>query len=210
MSLTLLLVIITGLISYRAFEDPVLLNKLKHFPYVEARQKEYHRFITSGFVHGGWLHLLINLFVLHEFGKQVEIAFIAYFGDMMGRINYLLLYLLTIVFADIPTFIKHKDNPHFSSVGASGGVSGIVFVYILFAPWQMLYLYAILPIPGIVAGIAYLAYSSWASKKGGGRIDHDAHLYGAIFGFLFAIVLQPSFFNHFVTMLLAGPAAANY
>ena len=204
MSLTIIIVIITGLISYQSFENSNLLNKLKHYPYTEARHKEYHRFLTSGFVHGSWMHLGINMFVLWQFGEIVESIFMQTFGDVMGRINYLLLYFLTIIFADIPTFIKHKDNPHFSSVGASGGVSGILFVYILFAPWQKLWLYGVLPIPGIVAGIAYLIYSTWASKKGGGRIDHDAHMYGAIFGFLFAIVLRPSFFTNFIERLIAG------
>lgn len=204
MSITIIIVIITGLISYQCFQNSNLFNKLKHFPYVEARQKEYFRFVTSGFVHGGWLHLLINMFVLYEFGRHVENVFLVEFGETMGRINYLLLYFLTIIFADIPTFIKHKDNPHFSSVGASGAVSGVLFVYVLFAPWNLLMLYGIIPIPGIVAAIGYLIYSSWASRQGGGRIDHDAHMYGAIFGFLFAIVLRPSFFNAFLDRLMNG------
>ena len=204
MTLTLIIVIITGIISYRSFENRNLFNKLKHHPYSENKNKEYHRFITSGFVHGSWMHLGINMFVLWQFGEIVEKVFMISFGEVMGRLNFLLLYFLTIIFADIPTFIKHKDNPHYSAVGASGGVSGILFVYILFAPWEKLWLYAVIPIPGIIAGIAYLIYSSWASKQGGGRIDHDAHLYGAIFGFLFAIVLRPSFFTSFIEKLLNG------
>ncbi len=202
MTLTVLIVVITGLVSYLAFNNRDLFVKLQHRPYVEARNKEYYRFISSGLVHGGWLHLLINLFVLYEFGRVVEFQFLSMFGETMGRINFLLLYTLTIIFADIPTFLKHRNNPGFASVGASGGVSGIIFVYILFYPWEMLYLYGILPIPGIVAAIAYVWYSSYASKHSRDHIDHDAHLYGALFGMLFAIVLKPSLFSQFLERLV--------
>ncbi len=128
-------------------------------------------------------------------------TYMSIFGETMGRLNFLLLYLLTIIFADIPTFLKHRNNPHYASVGASGAISGIVFVYILFFPWEMIYLYGVIGIPSIIAGVAYLAYSSWASKKGGDNIDHEAHFYGAVFGFLFTIVLKPSLFGDFIKNL---------
>ncbi len=204
MSLTIIIVIITGLISYRCFEDRALFDKLKHHPYSEAHNKEWYRMITSGFVHGDWVHLGINMFVLWQFGEIVESLFVQSFGMTMGKVNYLLLYFLTIIFADIPSLLKHKDNRHYSAVGASGAVSGILFVFILFMPWHILRLYGIIPIPGIIAGIGYLVYSSWADKRGGGRIAHDAHLYGALFGFLFAIILKPSFFTMFMERLING------
>ncbi|MEM1322189.1 MAG: rhomboid family intramembrane serine protease [Bacteroidota bacterium] len=202
MPIYLFLLVITCLVSYQAFNNPTLLNKLKHSPYLELRNKEYYRFITSGFVHGGWLHLGINMFVLWEFGKMIEMMYVAHFGEIMGRINFVLLYLLTIIFADIPTFLKHKNNPHYASVGASGAISGIVFVYILFFPWQKIYLYGIVGIHSIFAGLAYLAYSSWASKNSRDNIDHEAHFYGAVFGFLFTIVLKPSLLQDFLSNLV--------
>lgn len=200
-SLTLIIIIITCLVSYQAFENRDISQKLRHHPYSEKRNSEFYRFISSGFVHGDWMHLLINMYVLYEFGTVVEMKFLEMFGDLQGRLYFLALYFLTIMFADIPTYIKHKDNPGFASVGASGGVSGILFVYVLFHPWSWLLLYFIIPIPAILAAVAYVIYSSWASKNSQGRIDHDAHLYGAIFGFLFAIVLRPSLFNDFLTRL---------
>jgi len=202
MTLTLLLVIVTGLISYQAFNKPELFYKLSHQPHREYHSKEYYRFISSGFVHADFTHLLINMYVLWIFGEEVERNFVIIFGEAMGRVYFLLLYLATIAFGDLPTFLKHKDNPNFTSVGASGAVSGIVFVFILFYPWSTLLLFFIIPAPAILAGVAYLIYSSYASRKMNDRIDHDAHFYGAIFGMLFTIALKPSLIQLFISQLI--------
>ncbi len=172
-----------------------------HYPYQEVRDKSYYRFISSGFVHGSWLHLGINMFVLWSFGEYIEKVYVAFFGDMMGRVLYIAMYLATIVFADIPTFLKHRNNPGYRSLGASGAVSGIVFISILLSPWSLIYVYFI-PVPGIVAGVAYLIYSSWASKNSQDLIDHDAHFYGALFGMLFTIALKPALFSNFIDRLV--------
>lgn len=205
MSVTIIICIITGLVSYRAFEDRDLFFKLKHYPYAEARDKSYYRFLSSMFVHGSWAHLLINLFVLYGFGQSVENQFLYEFGDTMGRVNFIILYLLSGVFADIPTFLKHKDNQMFSAVGASGAVSGILLSFVIFNPWAPL-TFVFLPfitIPAIIMTVGYLAYSSWASKNDrGGKVDHMAHFYGAVFGFLFTIVLKPEFFGVFISELM--------
>lgn len=204
MSITLIIIIITSIISYQALNNPNMQAQLHHSPYREAQHGEYYRFITSGFVHGSLPHLLINMFVFYQFGEIVEAYFVNIFGEMMGRLNFLLLYLVTIAFGDIPTFFKHKENPNFASVGASGAVSGILFAFILFDPWARLGLFFIIPCPAIVAAVLYLVYSSWASRNQGGRIDHDAHFYGAIFGMLFTIVLKPSIFGVFIQRLTEG------
>ena len=203
LNLTTLLVIFTCLISIPAFGNPEWINRGRHFPYLESRNNEYYRWLTSGFLHGGWIHLLINMFVLWQFGTIVEYYYNELFGNTTGPWLYLLIYLLTIVLANIPTYIKHRDNSSYSSIGASGAVSGIVVIYILFQPWQMLYLYGIIPIPGILAGIGYLWYSSWASKNMEGNIDHDAHFYGAIFGMVFTIALKPGIFTAFLERLVS-------
>ena len=207
MSLTLIIVILTCLVSYLAFNNRELHSKLSHIPYVELRKKEYYRMLSSGFVHGGWVHLGINMFVFWQFGEFVEQTFGQIFGEGMGRLNFLLLYVLSIIFADLATFIKHKDNPSFASVGASGAVSAILFSYLIFAPWHYIYLYGIIPIPTIVAAVAYVLYSSWASKNRSDHVDHDAHLYGAIFGFLFTLVLKPELFSFFLAQLMQGPSS---
>ena len=202
MSLTLIIIIITSLISYQALNNREVFIKLQHHPYSEQRNKEYYRLLTSGFVHGSWMHLIINMFVLYQFGEYVEKRFILEFGETFGRLNYLILYLLTIVFADIPTYLKHRNNPGFASIGASGAVSGILFVFVLFLPWNMLLLFFIIPVPAIIAAIGYLVYSSWASNNTQDHIDHEAHFYGAIFGLGFAVLLEPRWISLFIDKLI--------
>ncbi|MEM8907573.1 MAG: rhomboid family intramembrane serine protease [Bacteroidota bacterium] len=204
MSLTLVLIIVTCLISYQAFNNRSMFEQLLHSPYREAHSKEYYRFLTSGFVHGSPMHLLINMYVLYMFGQAVEYYLLQEFGPLMGRINFLVIYLLTIIFGDLPTFIKHRNNAYFSSVGASGAISGILMVFILFNPWAELLLFFIIPMPAILAGILFLVYSSWASKNTNDRIDHEAHFYGAVFGCLLCLVMKPSIFAEFLQRFQAG------
>jgi membrane associated rhomboid family serine protease len=202
MSITLILVIITCLVSYQAFQNPELFHKLKHNPYMVDRGKEYYRFLSSGFVHADWMHLIINMYVLYQFGEFVEHKFIFHFGELMGRLNFTLLYLITLLLSDVPSYLKHRHNPHFSSVGASGAVSGIIFVFVLFNPWAILLLFFIIPIPAIVAAVLYLAYSSWASNRARDFINHDAHFFGAVTGLLLALIMKPSFFLVFWDRLI--------
>ncbi|MBT8191155.1 MAG: rhomboid family intramembrane serine protease [Saprospiraceae bacterium] len=204
MSITLALCIITGIISFQGFNNPNIVNSLKHYPVAEHQNKEYYRMLSSGFVHGGWMHLLINLFVLYQFGPIVEKVYGQVFGEITGPIMYLFMYLATIVVADLPTFFRHRNNPAYAAVGASGAVSGVVFIYILFFPWAQLSLYGIIPFRAIVGGVAYLIYSSWASKNRQDGIDHSAHFYGAVFGMLLTIAFKPSLLSHFINELTSG------
>ena len=199
--MTSILLIVTGYISYRAFNDPSFLDKLKHYPYAEKTRGEWYRLLTCGFVHGNWTHLLINMFVLWTFGEYVEQQIRILF-PATGMWIYLGIYLAVIVLANIPTSFREQDNPYYAAVGASGAISGLVFIFILFNPWAKLYLYFILPIPGIVAGILYLVYSVWASKNSRDGIDHYAHFYGAIWGVILMILIQPEVLNQFIIRLL--------
>lgn len=198
MSVTILIIIITALISVQAFSRQDMIERLKHHPYSEVRNGEWYRLLTSGFVHGGWVHLLVNMFVLYMFGEEIEREFLAWWGPTMGRILYLLMYLMAIVAGDLPTLFRQKDNPAYASIGASGAVSAVLFIYILLHPWKTLWLYAIIPIPAIIAGVGYLIYSSWASKNQHDRIDHLAHFYGALFGVLFVVIAHPQIVSDFI------------
>lgn len=205
MSITIILVVITGFISYKGFEYQSFFNKYMHNPYRVHHYKEYYRMLSSGFLHGSWLHLLINLFVFHEFGRLVEYKFLSKYGSLTGAILYLVFYLLAIVVSDFRSLKKHQNNPSFSSIGASGAVSAILFVYIFFEPWSILLLYFVIPMPAIIGGILYLWYSSYAAKNMQDRIDHDAHFAGAIFGFLAALILFSDSVQIFLSKLLQGP-----
>ncbi|MBI5917440.1 MAG: rhomboid family intramembrane serine protease [Bacteroidetes bacterium] len=205
MSATLVIIVVTGLVSWLAFNKRELFYQFMHFPFQEKRDREFYRWLTSVFLHGSWLHLAINMFVLWSFGTVIEDKLVEIFGEVMGRVNFVALYLFSGVFADIPTYLKHRDNQSFSSVGASGATSGVMFAYVLFLPWKEIYLFGAIPIPAIVAAILYLVYSSYSSYKDkGSRIDHEAHFWGAVFGFFFVVALKPELFSMFLKKIVEG------
>lgn len=203
MSFTLTIIIVTCLISYAAFQNPSLKSKLMHRPYAAEHDKEWYRFVTSGFIHRDWIHLGINMFVLYGFGEYVEARFAVQFGLLTGKLLFLLMYILAIIFAGLPSYYRHRNNPGYAALGASGAVSGVLLGYVVFQPWTPIYLYAILPIPAIIAAVLYLGYSYYADRKGGGNIGHDAHFYGAVFGFLFTIMIHPAWAGEFWTNLIS-------
>ena len=206
MSITLILIIITVLISLQGFNNHVMFERLKHHPYSEYNHKEYYRLLGGGFLHGSFPHLAINMFVLYEFGRHVEQYFVVDFGETQGRIYYLLFYLLGVIAGGSITHFKHKHNPGFASIGASGAVSAILFAYIYFLPWSWLGLFFVIPIPAIVFAILYLAYSTWAAKnERHGKIDHLGHFGGAVFGLIAIVVLMNYRLGNFIENLLQGP-----
>lgn len=202
MNITLLIVAASSIISLLCFSNAGLFDQLKHHPYTEQHKRQFYRWLTAGFVHGDFIHLFVNMFVLYEFGRTVEDYFSFHYGDNGGRWLFLFMYLLIVVMANIPTYFKHHNHYQFASVGASGGVSGIIFIFILLHPWTMLGLFAIIPIPAILFGVLYLWYSTWASKKQNDMIDHQAHFYGAVAGLLVAIVSRPAILGEFIENLI--------
>ncbi len=204
MSITILIIIVTLGLSYKGFNDRSFFESLKHHPVSESRNGEWYRMLSSGFLHADWMHFGINMYVLYEFGGLVEQIYFQELGVVMGRVVFLLVYILMIVLANIPSFLKHKNNALYGAIGASGAVSGILFIFILYAPWSELRLYFAIPIPAIVFGVLYLAYSSWASKKAADNIGHDAHFYGAIAGMVLTLLIIPDLFGHFIQRFLDG------
>jgi membrane associated rhomboid family serine protease len=202
MSVTIIIIIFTAIVSIQAFNRADIFEKLKHHPYTEHRNKEYYRWLTSGLIHADYIHLAINMFVLWQFGGVVERIYQSLFGDTLGMFLFVLMYFSAIVFSDLPTFRKHKDNPYYAAVGASGAVSAIVFTFILFYPWAEMSLYGIIPFRAILGGVAYLIYEQWASKNSNDNIGHDAHFAGAIYGMMFTVLLKPSVYNDFVEQII--------
>ena len=202
-TVTLIIIIFTSLISLQGFSRYYFIDKLKHSPVRENSNKEYYRLLTSGFVHADWTHLLINMFVLYSFGGYIESYIISLFGNPMGKIIFVVLYLLNIILANIPTMIHHRHNPGFSSIGASGAVSGVIFIFILLQPWAILSLFFVIPVPAIIAGVGYLIYSSWAANKGHGRLDHSAHFAGAVAGMFMIFILNNQIMGDFLHRLVA-------
>ncbi|MEO7174607.1 MAG: rhomboid family intramembrane serine protease [Saprospiraceae bacterium] len=202
-NVTTILCIIITLISIVGFSKPDIIANFSHYPYKEKRANQFYRMLSSGFLHANWIHLLINIYVLWSFGNMVESLFVQILGEMKGSVMFLLLFIGGMIFADLPTYAKHKDNPSYSSIGASGAVSSIVFALILFSPLSMFGIYGVIPVPAILFGVIYLVYSSWASKNQEDHVDHDAHFYGALFGILFTALFIPQILKNFVDQLLA-------
>lgn len=194
---TTAIVIITVVVSFLAWQNRLLMGRLIFDPISIVRYKQYDRFITHGFIHADTMHLLFNMFTLYSFGRAIEDFYIHRFGNF----GFVLFYLLAIVVAIIPSFLKNKNNSRYLSLGASGAVSAVIFAYILFAPWSMLYFFGILPIPAIVFAVLYVAYTTYADRRGTDNINHSAHLYGAIFGVPATIISEPSVVIHFVDAL---------
>jgi membrane associated rhomboid family serine protease len=200
MSITLILVVITSIISFNAFNNHTLRGKLIFNPYVINRNGEYHRFLTSGFIHSDFLHLLFNMFVLYMFGSHVERIYTAIFGAI-GQVLFVAMYLMGIIVSDIPTYFKNREAPYYNALGASGGVSSILFSFIIFDPISKLYLYGLIGLPGIVWAVLYIIYSVYMGKRGQDNINHDAHLYGGLFGILFTIITVPGVIPGFFEQL---------
>lgn len=200
---TTFIVAVTVIVSAIAFGNDEMFHKLKFNPYMVMQKKEYGRIFSHALLHSGWLHLGINMYVLWSFGRHVEALFSepAIFGNLAkyGKFFYMLMYILAIVVATIPALIKHRNNHSYNSVGASGAVSAVVFSLILFAPASPMGIILIpIQFPAYVLGGLYLIYSYIMSRRGDTRIAHDAHFAGALFGFLFPLILQPKLFLHFI------------
>ena len=203
--MTFVFIIITCIVSILSFNNEQLFSKLQFNPYQVYHRKEYYRLISHGFVHADWMHLLVNMFVLYSFGTAVE----SYFGQLeaagmmqYGKAWFAFMYLAAIIFASVTTLKKHKDDIFYNSVGASGAVSAVLFCSIFFNPWAKLGLYFVIPVPAIIFGAGYLIYSQYMSKRGTDNINHDAHFIGAVFGFLFPLLIKVSFISIFINQLL--------
>ncbi|TDB60438.1 rhomboid family intramembrane serine protease [Arundinibacter roseus] len=190
MSLTLILILVTVGISYYAWQNPLVLEKLMLNPYKVTKKNEYYRFVTSGFIHADFGHLIFNMLSFWFFGEAIERLFGMLFGQY-GQAYFLALYILGIIVSDIPTFLKNRHKANYNSLGASGGVAAVLFAAILYAPLLEICLYFFICMPGFIFGLLFLGYSFYESRRGGGFVNHDAHMYGAIFGMLFMAAVYP-------------------
>jgi len=198
--MTIILIVITVAVSYAAFKSPKLMDQLQFNASKIYHKKEYHRLITHAFIHANWEHLFVNMIVLFSFGQAIEAYFKFNFGNN-AILDYVLLYFGGILVSNIYALIKHRNNYFYNSVGASGAVSAVLFAAIFFDPWNMIYFFGILPIPGIVFAALYLVYSYQMSTKQKDNVAHDAHFLGALFGFIFPILLNYQLFESFLDKL---------
>lgn len=193
-SIIFLFTIIT---SIYAFNDHQLYGKFMLHPYSVAKGKKWITFITSGLIHADWMHLFFNMFTFFAFAFQLE--------RLIGHWQFGLLYFVSMILADIPSVIKHKDHFWYNSLGASGAVSGVLFSFILFYPLSKIMIFPIpFGIPAIVFGILYLIYCYYMSRQSKDNINHDAHFFGALTGIIITLILQSGIIPHFLQQLGIG------
>lgn len=193
---TIIIIAVTCVISYMAFSNLALKEKCIFFP-PAVNDGQFYRLVTHGFIHADGAHLLFNMFTLYFFGSVIEMLYRSY----LGGTGFILFYLTAIIAAIIPSYLAHKNDYNYASLGASGAVSAVLFTYILIAPWSMLYIFGVVPIPAIIFAIAYTAYSIYAQKRAKDNVNHSAHLWGAAYGIVVSIIINPKLLGHFIDKL---------
>lgn len=193
MSLTVILIIATVAVSLLAFNSPKVKNDLIFYPYLIGQNNQLYRFVSYGFIHADIMHLIFNMYAFYLFGQSTEAGFREIFGTS-GPFYYLLLYFLSLIVCVIPDFLKYRTHSQYRSLGASGAVSAVVFAYILFNPLQGIGLLFIpVFIPGFLFGLLFIVISYFLGKRSQSVVNHSAHIWGALFGFVFLIVFSKLF-----------------
>ena len=191
----LILLAAIALISYRAIKDPLLFNRLK-FNVSAVENGEYYRLLTAGFIHVDYNHLFFNGFTLFIFGGNVLYG--------LGTINFILLYLISLLMGNGLAYYYHKKNPYYTAVGASGAIMGIVYSSILMFPeMELAFIFFPVPMPAYIFGVGYLIYTLFGIKSQNDGIGHTAHFGGAIGGIICTLVFDPYVFEKsFYTLIL--------
>ncbi len=199
---TIIIIIVTALVSLLCFYGRLDYEALKFNAYDVWHRRQWHRMLSYGLVHAGWGHLFFNMLTLFFFGDVVERYFGAAFGQPAGTILYIVLYVSALAVSTAGDLIKYKDNPLYSAVGASGAVSAVLFASILFEPKMGIYIYLIpIPVPGYIFAPLYLLYCWYMAKRNMDNIGHTAHFWGAVYGFVFPLLLRPDIFAHFISRI---------
>lgn len=197
MPITLIILAVTCVVSFIAFNNRKVMDDLILWPPAIKRSKEYHRLVTYGLVHADIGHLLFNMITLFFFGRVME----GFYTSQLGAFGFALFYLGALVVSILPTYLKNRGNPNYRSLGASGAVSAVLFGFVLLAPWSRIIVFVI-PMPAIVYALLYTAYSIYMDKHGRDNVNHSAHLWGAAYGVLFTLLVNPRVLPHFLGVLL--------
>jgi membrane associated rhomboid family serine protease len=189
LTITLIIIIITTLVSIGGFNNQKIKDDLVFYPPAVSTQKQYYRFFTCGLVHADWPHLIFNMLALYFFGVGVEKEFVRLF-DKPGQYLYLVMYVTALLISILPSYFRHRDNYHYSSLGASGAVSAVIFAGLMLAPETevVIIFLPFFPIPGFIFAPLYLLISAYLDKRGKDNINHSAHIWGAIYGLAFIII----------------------
>jgi membrane associated rhomboid family serine protease len=185
-------------VSYAAFNNRIFLARMVHNPFLVAQSGQYYRLLSSGFVHLDWTHLLFNLISFYFFAPHIE--------TVLGPWALLLLFLGAVAVSSLPAQLRYREQPGYSSLGASGGVSAVIFASILYYPQMDMLIFPIpIPIKAYILGPLYLIYSYYQGKRAADNINHNAHLVGALCGLAFAYVADPERAGRFWENVMENP-----
>lgn len=166
------------------FRMPAIIDACLFRPYYLFRKRQYATVVTSGFVHADVGHLLFNMFTFYFFAFPLE--------RHIGSVPFVALYIAGLAASHGCTYVKQRNNANYASLGASGAISAVLFAYIVYFPATTLMIMPLpIPIPAVLFAVGYVGYSYWASNQSRGRINHDAHLCGALSGLAFVALTQP-------------------
>ncbi|NNM94828.1 MAG: rhomboid family intramembrane serine protease [Bacteroidia bacterium] len=198
-----IIIALNCIISFIGFGNRSFFAKYMYNPYsLQRNKKEWYRIFSHAFLHADYMHLLFNMFTFYSFGLALEQDIFPVIFTNHASYYFLVLYVGGILASAIPAYEKHKDDFSYNAVGASGAVSAVMFSYILLLPTSSLsLLFLPIPIPAAFFGILFLVISWYLSRRGGGHIAHDAHIWGGIFGFIFTALLKPSLLLAFFSQL---------
>ena len=176
------MIILTSLISYQAFKNHNIADKLIFQP-ASVRDGEWYRLFSYGLLHADLTHLIFNMFTLYLFGRTIEASFKDSLGYTSGSIAFTMLYLGGLLFSILPTYSKKKDNYYYKGLGASGAVSAVIFAYILIYPMSFMGIMFIpIMLPAFLFGFIFVTISMYLDKNQVGGINHSAHVTGGLFG----------------------------
>jgi membrane associated rhomboid family serine protease len=179
------------------YRMPGIINNFLFRPYFFVRKGQYNTMVTSGFIHADVGHLLFNMVTFYFFAFPLE--------RFIGTVPFVILYLVGLVASHSCTWFKHRNNPAYASLGASGAVSAVLFTYIVYFPTTTLMIIPIpIPIPAALFAVGYVAYSYWASNRSRDRINHDAHLCGALSGIAFVAATDHGAFARLLEIFSQG------
>ncbi|MBS0486839.1 MAG: rhomboid family intramembrane serine protease [Proteobacteria bacterium] len=197
MSSTLVIIAVTSIVSIMAFSNSRLIDQLILWPPAISRDKEYYRLVSYGLVHADPMHLFFNMFTLYFFGRVME----QLYNAILGPFGFALFYAGALVASILPTYLRNRGNSRYRSLGASGAVSATLFAFILLQPWAQILVFVI-PMPAILFAVLYVAYEFWLERRGADNVNHNAHLWGAAYGVLVTIILEPRVLGLFLSQLL--------
>ncbi|MEL7482039.1 MAG: rhomboid family intramembrane serine protease [Pseudomonadota bacterium] len=189
---TLGLIIANVILSFAGFNSEAFIRRNLFIVGPILQGQQYHRLITSGFLHANGMHLFFNMITLFFFGPAMEYV--------LGSPGFAITYAAGLLGGGLWSLMEHNREPDYAALGASGAVAGVLVSYCLFAPFSMIFIYFI-PVPAILFAVAFIAYSAVASTRDQGRIAHDAHLGGALAGALATIIQRPDAWSEFTSSI---------